>query len=234
MEPKNMTLEQNEEIKEKLEEPCKLLKELRRRVDITYRTRIIATDRLKAEREKHRKLNIYYSCLVTAISVVSIGSGTFGNITTVNNIDISQMILALSISLTYYMFYVDGKNLQERAYRMEETFKRLDVLKNKLDIFIEYKFNDCGHKDLECKKFYRQYEQIISSIENHQKIDYMKYKIENLNKKEELTQKEIKDLEKINNIVRWYRRWDCLKIILQWIVPFILFLYLFRLCIYNY
>lgn len=233
MESKDMFLEQNEGTKGKLEESCKLLKELRRRVDITYRTRIIATDRLKAEREKHRKLNIYYSCLVTAISVVSIGSGTFGNTNTVNGINISQVILGLSISLTYYMFYVDGKNLQERAYRMEETFKHLDVLRNKLDIFIEYKFNDCKDKDLECKKFYRQYEQIISSIENHQKIDYMKYKVENLKKKEELSPNELKNLDEINRTVIFYTIWDYVKIISQWILPLILFLYLFRLCVYN-
>lgn len=233
MESKDMLLEKNEGMKERMDESCKLLKELRRRVDITYRTRIIATDRLKAEREKHRKLNIYYSCLVTAISVVSIGSGTFGSVTTVNSIDISQIILGLSISLTYYMFYVDGKNLQERAYRMEETFKHLDILRNKLDIFIEYKFDDCEKKDEECKKFYKQYEQIIASIENHQKIDYMKYKVENLNKKEKLSSNELKDLKKTNNIVIFYTTWDYLKTILQWLLPFILFSYLFILCVYK-
>ncbi len=52
------------------------------------------------------------------------------------DIQLSNIILSAPILLTYFMFYVSEQNLQERAYRMEETYKSLDKLKNKIFILL--------------------------------------------------------------------------------------------------
>ena len=82
---------------EYVEKAKKLLEELRRRVNITYRIRIRATDRLKKLNEDSKKLNVYYSALVTAGSVLTLVIKSWGNA--------SPIMLIASITLTYYMFY---------------------------------------------------------------------------------------------------------------------------------
>ena len=160
MSPKTIVID-NKEVKD-------LLKELRRRVDITYKVRIIASDRLRGANDVNKKQNIYFSILVTIASVLSISS---------NSNFISALVLAMSIIINYYMLYCSEKNLQERAYKMEETYKKLDRLKNKIDIIINLEINNLS-KD-EVSKLYKEYENIIDSIENHKDVDYYKYILEN-------------------------------------------------------
>lgn len=160
------------------EENINLLKELYRRVNITYRCRINATNRLRNKHKEYKKLNIYYSALVTAVSIISIGVDS-----KIKNIPISNIVLMFSIVLSYFMFYISEQNLQERAYRMEETFKALDKLKNKISIMLEYR--DEIHEN-DCKKLYKEYESILESIENHEQIDYDLYKFQELKNKKEL------------------------------------------------
>lgn len=145
------------------------LKELRRRVDITYRTRIIATDRLRNKNQEYKRLNMYYSALVTGLSILSMGD----DYKLFNKMSVSNIVLTLSILLTYFMFYNSEKNLQERAYKMEETFKKLDKLKNKIDITLTYELD---LDEVKCKKLYQEYERVLISIENHEQIDFYMYK----------------------------------------------------------
>ena len=115
------------------------------------------------------------------------------------------------------MFYTSEQNLQERAYRMEETFKTLGKLKNKINIMIKNKdkISEC-----ECEKFYKEYERIIESIENHEEIDYYFYKLDNLRKKEKHIEKYIE----INKEVIRYKRFNKLNWILARVIPAIFIL----------
>lgn len=192
----------------------KLLEELRRRVDITYRTRIISADRLRNKNKEYKKLNMYYSALVTALSILSIGKDyKFLDVLSVSNI-----VLMFSILLSYYMFYTSEKNLQERAYKMEETFKDLDRLKNKIDVTLSY------YQEIEedkCKKLYKDYERILTSIENHEQIDFYIYRLNVYNKKciedsEKLVYKELK-LK-----VKMYKVTKTALIIAKYVIPTII------------
>lgn len=192
-------------------EDKKLLEELRRRVDITYRTRIISADRLRNKNKEYKKLNMYYSALVTALSILSIGKDyKFLGVLSVSNI-----VLMFSILLSYYMFYTSEKNLQERAYKMEETFKDLDRLKNKIDITLNY------YQEIEenkCKRLYQEYERILTSIENHEQIDFYIYRLNIYNKKG------IKDSDKlvykeIELKVKMYKITKTVLIIAKYVIP---------------
>lgn len=84
------------------------------------------------------------------------------------------------------MFYISEQNLQERAYKMEETFKRLDKLKNKISITLQY--NKSNIQSEQWKKLYKEYESIISNIENHEEIDFDMYKLSSFKKEAEKEQ----------------------------------------------
>lgn len=108
---------------------------------------------------------MYYSDLVTALSILSIGR----EYKVFNVLSVSNIVLMFSILLSYYMFYISEKNLQERACKMEETFKNLERLKNKLDITLSY-YSE--FEEEKCKRLFQDYERILTSIENHEEIDY--------------------------------------------------------------
>lgn len=185
------------------EEAKKLLIELRRRVNITYRIRIRATDRLKRLNEESQRVNVYYSALVTGGSVLTLAIDTWDKA--------SSILLIASITLTYYMFYIAQNNYKERAYRMEESFKALDKLKNMIDIRLKAKDEKITYKD--CKNLYKLYEQIIADIENHEPIDYVVFKMDEFNKKDkmQLTEIEKEELQRVKKQLKnysWKIKWN--------------------------
>jgi hypothetical protein len=203
----------------------KSLEELRRRVDITYRTRIISAERLRNKNKDYKKLNMYYSALVTALSILSIGR----DYKLLGVLSVSNIVLMFSILLSYYMFYISEKNLQERAYKMEETFKNLDRLKNKIDITLIY-YSEI--EENKCKRFYQDYERILTSIENHEEMDFFIYRMNMYNKQG------IKDSEKLiyNEIkgkVKMHKLNEKVKIILKYSIPTALAVILIYSIIFN-
>ncbi|MBL4930940.1 SLATT domain-containing protein [Clostridium paridis] len=199
------------ELNKSKKENADLLEELKRRVDITYRTRIISTNRLREKHNEYKKLNIYYSALITGISILSIGIDI-----KISKISISNIVLMFSIVLTYFMFYISEQNLQERAYKMEETFKSLDKLKNKINITLQY--NQSNITQEICKKLYKEYEAIISSIENHEEIDFDMYRLSYF-KKEGVNEKEEDLYLEIKGRVEKYQRGKKLKMYFKYLAP---------------
>ena len=195
------------------EKDKKILEELERRIKITYKVRINATNRLRDKYNEYKKLNIYYSALVTGLSIVTIGiEGKIGKLS------ISNIVLMCSIVLTYFMFYTSEQNLQERAYRMEETFKCLDKLRNKINILLGEKQADITEKKK--KKLYKEYEAILASIENHEEIDYDMYKLYDFKKNgfKEEQEDEYLDVEKRVNQFKSWNKW---KLRVKYIAPII-------------
>ena len=144
-------------------------------------------------------MNIYYSALVTGVSILSIG-----NEIEVGKIPLSNIVLMFSIVLTYFMFYTSEQNLQERAYKMEETFKNLDKIRNKISIMLEY--NKLDVTEEKCKKLFREYEAVLASIENHEEIDYDMYKLDCF-KKEVIEDGKGKGYLEIEGRVKKYNYW---------------------------
>ncbi len=212
-----------EDIKEKeeidLSKIDKRLEELNRRVNITYRARINAANRLREKQNNYRRLSMYYSALVTGLSIISMGIEK-----SFLGINISNIILTLSILLSYFMFYESGQNLQERAYKMEEKYRELGKLRNKIDLVLI----DNSKKDMKiCKKLYREYEDNLNSIENHEKIDYMMVKLEIFKKGEMLN--DSKDIEIMQKYINRYNFIKRIKNFSFYIVPIILII---SICFY--
>lgn len=205
----------------------KLLRSLKRKVDITYRTRINASNRLREKHQYYKRISTYFSILVTAVSVISIG---------IDNNKISSLVLASSICLTYYMMYISEQNLQERAYKMEVTFKELGALKHDIDLVIVNKGSEVDRN--ECQKLFDKYSNILSSIENHETIDYDNYKLKYIERSIEdsnkvLTKVEHEQYRNIKKRISRYELGEKLKRRTCYILPLIVSLYILYECIFS-
>lgn len=121
------------------------------------------------------------------------------------------------------MFYVSEQNLQKRAYKMEETFKKLDKLNNKIGITLykekleESKSSSKEFDENFHKKLYREYEAIIASIENHDPIDYYMYKVNTYKNID--TKVGYEELREAMNEIKKFKRWEMIKRTLRYGVP---------------
>ena len=108
---------------------------------------------------------------------------------------------------------------------MEESFKALDKLKNKIDIRMNAKDEEITFVD--CKNLYKQYEQIILDIENHEPIDYTIYKMDEFNKRDrtKLTPVEQEELKRVKKQCR-YNQWKkYIGLIIKYIgIPMLVFI----------
>ena len=154
---------------------------------------------------------MYYSALVTGLSILSIGN----DYKILGVLSVSNIVLMFSILLSYYMFYISEKNLQERAYKMEETFKNLDRLKNKIDITLSYYHEFDEGK---CKRLYQDYERILTSIENHEEMDYYIYRM-GIYDKEGVKDNQQLVYNKIKNKVILYKLISKLLITCKYLLP---------------
>lgn len=189
----------------------KLMKDLKNKANTLYRTRIKTADRLRSKHSDYKKLNVYYSILVTALSILSIGSES-----KIINMPISSIVLMLSVILSYFMFYVSEQNLQERSYRMEQSYEKLSRLLNKLSISSGFKEK---YTEEEFKKFYKEYESIIANIENHDQIDYYKYRIDDFKGKEDLNEKNKELKSEYLKKIEYYDYKEHIKKVCAYLIP---------------
>lgn len=147
--------------------------ELKRRVDLTRRARIKASDRLRNKHEFYEKTSYFYSLIILALSVWFIDSS--GNM--------PKVLLIASLSLTFFTMFLGVKNYKERASNFENNYQQLNVLLNKMQR-LEANPDEINQEKL--KELHRDYEKLIIDKENHIDIDYKtckpeheeKYKIE--------------------------------------------------------
>lgn len=150
----NLHDQQNEEVN-----IIEVFYDLKRRIKITRKARIRASKRLRSKHEYFEKITTFYSVLVLIFSVVFISSN-----------DATQILLALSISLTFFTMFLNNKNYKERAGNLETNYQHLDILLNK----IERLETNLETIDIEVVKgLHREYEKLIIEKENHHDIDYM-------------------------------------------------------------
>ena len=204
-----------------------LLKNLRRIVNITYKTRINASDRLRKKHQYYKKISTYYSILVTAMSIISIG---------VQDNNISNVVLTSSICLTYYMMYISEQNIQERAYKMEITFKELGDLRHRIDLAIENKGNAISKE--ECEELFDRYGNILASIENHENIDYDKYKLKDIERKIQkcnhvISKSENEEYKSIKNRIIKHELRQKFKESIFYMIPLIFSVFVFYICIFT-
>ncbi|MDR4441778.1 SLATT domain-containing protein [Bacillus cereus] len=139
--------------------------ELKRRVDLTRRSRIKASGRLREKHEFFEKTSYFYSLVVLLLSIWFIDGE--GNIT--------KILLISSLSLTFFTMFLGVKNYKERASNFENNYQQLNVLLNKLQ---RLEANPSLITQVKLKELHRDYEKLILEKENHISVDYMTCKPE--------------------------------------------------------
>jgi hypothetical protein len=144
--------------------------ELRRRVSITRKGRIRASKRLRKKHEYFEKVTNLYSLVVLILSV------WFINIPDQDlSLQVTKMLLILSLSLTFFTMFLGTKNYKERAGSFETNYQHLDVLLNRMDRIIASGIEINTELN---KEFHREYEKLLIEKENHHDIDYFTSKDE--------------------------------------------------------
>ena len=133
--------------------------DLKRRIKITRKSRIIASKRLRKKHEYFEKITTFYSVLVLLLSVAFI-----------RNDEAIQILLVLSISLTFFTMFLNNKNYKERAGSFETNYQHLDMLLNKIER-LETNLESIDTETV--KGLHRDYEKLLIEKENHHDIDYM-------------------------------------------------------------
>lgn len=150
----------------------RLLRELKRKVNLTRISRLHASKRLRGNQSFYQKIVVYYSILIASLSIWFIRFGV-NNEPELGSL-LSNMLLVASISLTFFSMFISIKNYQERAFRMESSQLELGKLLN--DIERAYVLKEQTLEEV--KKLQRKYENILIRVENHEDIDYWLTKTE--------------------------------------------------------
>jgi|SRR5690625_262904 len=184
----------------KLLKPIEVLEELDRKVDLTRRSRIKASQRLRGKDHYFGKISHLYSLLVLVFSIWFIVTPN-----ELVGIKATKILLIISLSLLFFSMFLGMKNYKERANNFEINYQQLNVLLHKIQ---RLKTSPENITIAKLKELHREYEKLIIDKENHQNIDYMTCNDELVIKfKSEITK---------------YRVFDKIKKILVAIYPLIL------------
>ncbi|CAH0186555.1 SLATT domain-containing protein [Peribacillus simplex] len=148
----------------KFETNYDIFKDLKRRVKITTKSRIIASTRLRQKHEYFEKITHLYSLLVLILSVwfISIPDPE-------QSFLVTKMLLILSLSLTFFTMFLGIKNYKERAGSFETNYQQLDALLNEINRLEVYPESITVPI---LTGLQSRYEKLIIGNENHDDVDY--------------------------------------------------------------
>lgn len=144
----------------------KQIEDLKEKIYITRRCRIVASERFKSWDNNISFINVYYSVILIIISIVSFSSN---NPTQNNSLQLS--IATTSTSILVFAFSMIGLSMQykDRYYNFKTSYIKLDHLLKILDSALpEEQFNTYN-------SVYTKYNDIKDTFENHSTLDYFKY-----------------------------------------------------------
>lgn len=158
-----------------------------------------------------------YLIIASLISVYNINNGGNENL-------INYSITALSILLLVANMFENNQDYKLRANTFHNCGLELGILYSKLRTFKTLKENSTNYEIYRfCQELTENYQNVLNKYENHDPIDYDKFKTLNTDHFKELSESEIKQIKKRYNweIYGWYTIMICLPPIL--IITLILF-----------
>lgn len=153
-----------------------LMEELERRSKIIRSARIEASKRFKEDDNFYRFVTIFYSIIVTVISIrFSFGLNTLD----INdNKELSILLLVMSVFVTLITMYVSIKNAGEKVGRFQSNYMELTRLLADIQLAnTTYIRNDESEMELvkkNYKEFSNRYASLLTQSDNHDDIDYWK------------------------------------------------------------
>ncbi|AJQ29353.1 SLATT domain-containing protein [Pelosinus fermentans] len=145
-----------------------------KKIWITRLCRIEASKRLDSNDSFTQALLIYYSAIITALSIWVF----FIEKTSQNNESKASLILLISsIALTMYSTFIVSKAYKERAIKMKYNYIALDALSkdmNKLKADFQENFIEKDKLINEAAELDKKYLSLLQEAENHTGYDYLK------------------------------------------------------------
>lgn len=135
---------------------------LLRKIWITRKCRIEASERIKKTDTRVQILIIYFSIVLVALSIWD-----FQYSNSPNKIG-SYLILVMSIALTMSSIFCSSRNYQERCINLKYNYIALDRLYCKVEALSD-EYLSVEKLD----NYYNEYCSLLESVENHNNIDYI-------------------------------------------------------------
>lgn len=153
-----------------------LMKELERRSKIIRSSRIEASKRYKEDDNFYRFITIFYSIIVTVVSIrFAFGLDTLENN---DNQKLSILLLVVSVFVTLFTMYVSIKNAGEKVGRFQSNYMELTRLLADIQLAsVSYKI-ECQEElekvNEDYRKFSNRYASLLTQSDNHDDIDYFR------------------------------------------------------------
>ncbi|PGT88758.1 SLATT domain-containing protein [Bacillus sp. AFS040349] len=183
-----------------------LMKELERRSKIIRSARIEASKRYKEDDNFYRFITIFYSIIVTVISIrFAFGLDT---LETSGNQKLSILLLVMSVFVTLFTMYVSIKNAGEKVGRFQSNYMELTRLLADIQL-ANTSYKKDSDEELEIvnedyRKFSNRYASLLTQSDNHDDIDYWRA----VKREEEENALKVKMADEK---IKVYKRWKYLK-----------------------
>lgn len=148
------------------------LEKLSNRIWKTWKIRINAAERLKSNNAFFSFISIYYSAVLSGISIINFS----------NKSDIMDMFsIVLSIMVTILFLFFEGKAFRDRHENMKKNYNDIYSLYYKIQGKLQSEDAELTCEDLE--KYSDEYIELLNRVENHLDIDFLTYLKFNENEK---------------------------------------------------
>lgn len=137
---------------------------LKNRVWKSYKSRINTAERLKNKNEFVAFLSIYYSAILSAVSILNYVNKS-------EKMDVFSIVM--SVMVTILFLYFEGRNYKERYIKMKENYNDLNLLYYRVESAI--KLNEISKEDFDLLS--KNYIELLNGVENHSEKDFIKYSI---------------------------------------------------------
>lgn len=137
---------------------------LKNRIWKSYKSRINTAERLKNKNEFVAFLSIYYSAILSAVSILNYVNKS-------EKMDVFSIVM--SVMVTILFLYFEGRNYKERYIKMKENYNDLNLLYYRVESAI--KLNEISKEDFDLLS--ENYIELLNGVENHSEKDFIKYSI---------------------------------------------------------
>lgn len=135
---------------------------LKNRIWKSYKSRINTAERLKDKHEFVAFLSIYYSAILSAVSILNYANKS-------EKMDVFAIVM--SVMVTILFLYFEGRNYKERYIKMKENYNELNLLYYKVESSI--KLNEISKENF--NSLSEKYIELLNAVENHSEKDFIKY-----------------------------------------------------------
>lgn len=140
---------------------------LENRIWKTYQSRIITATRLLNNSNLLDFYSTIYTICLTLLSVFTLINGD----KLINYFSVFISIIVMGI-----VFYGNTMNYKDRYINMKDNYLKLGNLYYKC-------LNERINKNYDMEKIYEEYSNLLNTVENHSKYDYLSYRLNDINEK---------------------------------------------------